>query len=157
LARANSQHADQLVRALSGNPLSSRELRSWFEHYQKANRATRERLVGHPHLFLAALEQSIEQGMSERLRDGPEGSCEIDLRRINVLIRQVSKRLPNLCPLSDELITAASLVQANFEALYKDIKRYAAQNHQRDPQHRAHSQSAESQFKQDQPAAEVVA
>jgi hypothetical protein len=73
LARANSEHADQLVKALSVAPMSTRELRSWFEHYQKASRIARQRLVSHPHLFLAVLEESIEQCMSERLRDGPEG------------------------------------------------------------------------------------
>ena len=34
---------------------------------------------------MAALEESIEQSTSECLRDGPEGRCETDLRRINVL------------------------------------------------------------------------
>jgi ParB-like chromosome segregation protein Spo0J len=144
LARANSEHADRLVKALSAAPLSSRELRSWFEHYQKASRVARERLVNHPHLFLAALEESIEQCMSERLRDGPEGSCEIELRRINVLIRSVRKRLPGLCPLSEELMAAISLVQTNFEALCQDIKRYADHDPHGDPQQRARSQGARS-------------
>jgi len=104
LARANSEHAERLVKALSDAPLATRELRQWFDHYQKAGRLTRERLVDHPHLFLAALEESVEQGLSEGLRDGPEGSCEIALRRINVLIHSVRKRLPNLRPLSEDLI-----------------------------------------------------
>jgi len=144
LARANSEHADQLVKALSVTPMSSRELRSWFEHYQKASRVTRERLVSHPHLFLAAQLESLEQCMSERLRDGPEGSCEIELRRINVLIRSVRKRLPDLCPLSDELTASVSLVQTNFAALYGDIKRYADHDPLGDPQQRASSQGARS-------------
>jgi len=144
LARANSEHADQLVKALSAAPLSSRELHNWFQHYQKASRVTRERLVRHPHLFLAALEESIEQCMSERLRDGPEGSCEIELRRINVLIRSVRKRLPTLCPLSEQLMTAVSLVQTNFEGLCQDIKRYADHDPQGDPQQRLRSQGARS-------------
>jgi len=144
LARANSEHADQLVKALSVTPMSSRELRSWFEHYQKASRVTRERLVSHPHLFLAAQLESLEQCMSERLRDGPEGSCEIELRRINVLIRSVRKRLPDLCPLSDELTASVSLVQRNFAALYGDIKRYADHDPLGDPQQRASSQGARS-------------
>jgi hypothetical protein len=70
---------------------------------RRASRLARERLVEHPHLFMAALEESIEQSTSERLRDGPEGGCETDLRRINVLIRSVRKRLPSLCPLSADL------------------------------------------------------
>ena len=143
LARANSEHADQLVKALSVAPLSTRELRSWFEHYQKASRVTRERLINHPRLFLAALEESVEECMSERLRDGPEGSCEIALRRINVLIHSVRKRLADLRPLSEDLIAAVSLVQTNFEALGRDIKRYAEHDHG-DPQQRACSQGARS-------------
>jgi len=54
LARANAEHADRLLQALSGAPLSTRELRCWFEHYQGASRATRERLVSHPQLFVQA-------------------------------------------------------------------------------------------------------
>ena len=157
LARANSEHADQLVKALSVAPLSTRELRSWFEHYQKASRVTRERLINHPRLFLAALEESIGQCMSERLRDGPEGSCEIDLRRINVLIRSVRKRLSNLRPLSEDLMAAVSLVQTSFEALCGDIKQHADQDPHGDPQQRARSQSARSEPARDQPPAEALA
>jgi hypothetical protein len=144
LARANGAHADQLVKALSVTPPSSRDLRSWFEHYQKASRVTRERLVSHPHLFLTALAESLEQCMSERLRDGPEGSCEVDLRRINVLIRSVRKRLPDLRPLSKDLMASLSLVQTSFEALCGDVKQYAEHDPLGDPQQRAGSQIARS-------------
>ena len=33
LARANSEHAERLVQALSDAPLATRELRHWFDHY----------------------------------------------------------------------------------------------------------------------------
>jgi ParB family transcriptional regulator, chromosome partitioning protein len=144
LARANSAHAERLVKALSDEPLNTRALRTWFDHYQKAGHLARERLVEHPHLFLAALEESNEQGTSEGLRDGPEGRCEIDLRRINVLIRSVRKRLPNLCPLSADLTAAFSLVQTHFEALGQDIRRYAEHDPHGDPRQRACSQGARS-------------
>ena len=137
MARANSEHAERLVKALSDAPLDTRALRQWFDHYQKAGRLARERLVEHPHLFLAALEESNEQGMSERLRDGPEGRCEMELRRINILIRSVRKRLPSLCPLSADLTATFSLVQTNFEALGQDIKRYAEHDPHGDPRQRA--------------------
>jgi ParB family chromosome partitioning protein len=52
LARANAEHADRLLTALAEAPLSSRQLLDWFEHYQKASRRTRERMVSHPRLFL---------------------------------------------------------------------------------------------------------
>src|SRR5215470_10760947 len=144
LARANSEHAERLVAALSEAPLATRELRQWFEHYQKAGRLARERLVNHPHLFLTGLQKSVAQDMSERLRDGPEGSCESVLRRIIVLIRSVRKQLPNLCPLSEDLMAALSLVQTHFEALCQDIKRYAEHDPHGDSQQRACSQGARS-------------
>jgi ParB family transcriptional regulator, chromosome partitioning protein len=144
LARANSGHAERLVKVLSDTPLATRDLRRWFDHYQKAGRVIRERLVDDPHLFVAALQEQIEQNLSDGLRDGPEGSCETVLRRVNALIRSVRKRLPDLRPLSADLIAAASLVQANFEALVQDIKRYADHDDHGDPQQRACSQSARS-------------
>lgn len=52
LARANSEHADRLLQALAAAPLSTRDLRSWFAHYQEASRVTRERLIDHPQLFV---------------------------------------------------------------------------------------------------------
>jgi len=140
LARANSGHAERLAKALSDTPLATRELRQWFDHYQKAGRLTRERLVDHPHLFVAALAERIEQGLSEDLRNGPEGGCETALRRVNALIRSVRKRLPDLRPLSEDLIAAAALVETSLEALVQDIQRYV--DHDGNPQQRACSQGA---------------
>ena len=156
LARANTEHADQLLTALSAAPLSTRELRTWFEHYQEASHAVRDRMVHHPRLFISALQERSEQCASEALRDGPEGACIIDLRRINVLIRGVSKRLPYLCPPSDDLVNVASRVQTSFDALYKDIKRYADQNSTGDSQHRTNFENAGSDPERDLSSAQTV-
>ena len=157
LARANGEHADRLLQALSGAPLSTRELRCWFTHYQGAGRATRERLVSHPHLFVQALQDSAEQHTSERLRDGPEGECEIDLRRINVIIARVRKRLPALRPLSAVVMTAVAHLRTSFDILCNDIERYAEHDSDRDPQQRASSPGAGSEPARDQPSAQAVA
>jgi len=61
LARANTEHADQLLEALADAPLSTRELRCWFEHYQKAFRSARDHMVSRPHLFIDALRETGEQ------------------------------------------------------------------------------------------------
>jgi ParB family transcriptional regulator, chromosome partitioning protein len=157
LARASGEHADRLLTALLRAPISTRELRNWFEHYQKARRAVRERMVNQPHLFVQALKESSEQEISDRLRDGPEGECELDLRRINGLIRRVRRRLPLLCPLSEALVTAVSRAQTNFEALWDDIKRYGEHDPDRDPQQRQNPESARSEPARDQPSAQTVA
>jgi hypothetical protein len=39
LSRGNGAHTDRLLRAQSEAQLTTRELRQWFEHYQKAKRS----------------------------------------------------------------------------------------------------------------------
>src|SRR3972149_6048389 len=56
LARANTEHAAQLLEALASSPLSSRELHTWFQHYLRTPRAARERMVSHPGLFMQRLQ-----------------------------------------------------------------------------------------------------
>jgi ParB family transcriptional regulator, chromosome partitioning protein len=157
LARANAGHADRLLRAQGQARLSTREMREWFEHYQKSRRGVRERMVDHPRLFLQAVNERAEQKSSERLRDGPEGECEADLWRINELICRVRKRLPMLIPISAELVTALLRAQGNFEGLQDDIKRYSEHDPDRDPQRRAAAEGAGPEPARDQPAAEAVA
>ena len=157
LARANSAHADRLLRAQEQAPLSTRDLGEWFEHYQKAKRSVRERMLDHPRLFLQALKERAEEMGSERLRVGPEGECEADLWRINELICRVRKRLGMLTPLSPELVKALSCAQGNFEGLQEDIKRYSQDDPDRDPQRRKASEGAGPKPARDQPAVEAVA
>jgi hypothetical protein len=66
--RANAEHADRLLATLADAPLSTRELNDWFEHYQKASRASRDRMVSHPRLFLDALRENVEQRAGLHLR-----------------------------------------------------------------------------------------
>jgi ParB family transcriptional regulator, chromosome partitioning protein len=157
LARASATHAARLLAALAQTPLSTRQLKQWFDHYQKASRAVRERMVAHPRLFVQALNESAEQDAIERLRIGPEGECEVDLSRINGLLHRVRKRLAILCPLSAELITALSRTQTNFEGLQDDIKRYSQHDSDRDQKRRTITEGAGPEPARDQPAAQTVA
>src|SRR5215467_14095234 len=157
LARASTTHAEQLLAALKQAPLSTRELCRWFDHYQKARRAVRERMVKHPKLFVQALDESAAQDRTDRLRGGPEGECEADLWRVNELICRVRKRLGMLTPLSPELVKLLSCVRVNFEGLQEDIKRYSEDDWNRDPQRSEASQGAGPEPARDQPVAETVA
>lgn len=155
LARANSEHAERLMKALTGAALSTRELRQWFDRYQKSGHVVRERLVDNPQLYIASLAENIEQDLSDALRAGPEGSCETALQRVNGMIHSVRKRLPALRPLSQDLITVASDAHRNFEDLAKEIKRYVDRDG--DPQQRACAQGAGLQPAGDQPVAQALA
>jgi len=156
LARASVEHSEQLLRALSEAPLSTRSLKRWFEHYCKATREVRERMVRQPKLFVETLNEKDAQASSERLRDGPEGGCETDLLRIHGLICRVHKQLPALAPLPAGLVKAFWRVHTSLEALGEDIKRYA-HDPERHLQQCAHSQAARPQPARDQPVAQTIA
>jgi hypothetical protein len=126
LARANAEHADQLLTALADAPLSTRELRCWFEHYQKAFRSARDHMVSRPRLFIDALQANGEQRAGERLRDGPEGECAADLRSIEVIVARLRKRVAALRPLPLTLIDAVPRLRTGIEALINEIQREGA-------------------------------
>jgi ParB family chromosome partitioning protein len=133
LARANTEHADQLLEALADAPLSTRELRCWLEHYQKAFRSARDHMVSRPRLFIDALRETGEQRAGERLRDGPEGECTADLRSIEAILARLRKRVAALRPLPRTLIDAAPRLRATVEALISEIQREGAHDPDRDP------------------------
>ncbi len=56
LARANPADATRLASHLEREPMSTRELQLFFEHYQKANRQVRERMLNHPALFIKSIQ-----------------------------------------------------------------------------------------------------
>lgn len=157
LARANTEHAERLLQALARQPLSTRELRQWFEHYQTASRASRERMVNHPSLLLQALQQRHAVQSGEQLRDGPEGACAADLRRIEALIARLRQRLPSLVPVPEVLINAVPRLQAALNALANAIDRAIADDTHRDLFECACVESARAQPARDQPAAQPVA
>ena len=156
LARASVEDSEQLLRALGEAPVSTRELKRWFEHYSTATRAVRERMVRHPKLFVEALNEKEEQKSSEQLRNGPEGGCEADLLRIIGLITRVHRQLPSLTPLSAAVVKGFWRVHSSLEALGADIKRYAHDPERHSPQ-RAAAQAARPQPAGDQPVAQTVA
>lgn len=159
LARANAEHAERVLSALRTAPLSTREWHLWFQHYQNANRATRERLVAHPRLFLEALTAHDEQRTLERLRGGPEGECAADLRRLQALIAQLRNRLPALCAeaLPAALANALGRLQRTLEALQNDLRRYCEHDSHRDSQRGMHAASTGPDLARDQPPAQAVA
>lgn len=56
LARANPSDAIKLASHLEREPMPTRELQLFYEHYQKANRQVRERMLNHPALFIKSIQ-----------------------------------------------------------------------------------------------------
>jgi ParB family chromosome partitioning protein len=94
LARANNDHAQTLLTALQRDPLSTRELTTWYQHYQKANHQKRQRMLAQPRLFCQALQAQTRDQAASELRAGPEGAWLAELRRITQRLRGLHKQLP---------------------------------------------------------------
>lgn len=159
LARANAEHAAQLLRALESAPLSTRELRCWFEHYQISSRTTRDHLVAHPRLFIESWQARDEQRADARLREGPEGQCASELRQLLAIIGRLRQRLPQLGASAqrEPLASALGRLRTAIEALQSDLRRYLDHDGSRDPPEHPNPAGAGPQRARDQPPAQGVA
>jgi ParB-like chromosome segregation protein Spo0J len=157
LARANTEHADRLLTALAVASLSTRELESWFEHYQQASRTVRERMVSDPRLFLDARRVTDERRAGERLRAGPEGECAADLRCLEAVLARLNNRVAALHPTPPVLIAAVPRLRAAIDALTIAIEREDTHDADRDPKCGAHFACAGPQPARDQPPAGTFA
>jgi len=65
LARANADDATKLATHLEKSPLSTRQLKTFYDHYLKSNRKVRKRMIESPDLF-------IKTSSTSSNKDGPE-------------------------------------------------------------------------------------
>jgi len=157
LARANAGHAERLLASLDVQGLSTRELRTWFEHYQHAQREQRERMVEQPRLFLASLSQRQLDRDAQELRGGPEREVVGDLGHLRALLERVRRRLQGLnTPVGAPLARACARVHAALPEVVSELGRLSDDAH-RDPQHRAHAAGPGPTAARDQQAAGAVA
>ncbi len=112
LARANSTHARALLAQLAQNPLSTRELKRLYAHYQQATQGQRERLVENPGLFLRALESREEHIAEKRLAAGPEGAWCKDLAVVTQILKRLRRQVPTLFAPPQDPVECAPLREA---------------------------------------------
>ncbi len=112
LARANSAHARALLAQLAQQPLSTRELKRLYAHYQQATQRQRERLVENPELFLRALESREQEAAEKRLADGPEGAWCKDLAVVTQILKRLCRQVPTLFAPQQDPMECARLHEA---------------------------------------------
>jgi len=112
LARANAAHARTLIQKLAQEPLSTRELKRLYEHYEQAPRAQRQRLVENPGLFLKAVHSRAEEAADKRLAAGPEGTWYHDLRVVGAILARLAGQVPTLFAPGQDGAERARLAQA---------------------------------------------
>jgi len=88
LARANIKHAEMMIKCLEKNPLSTRELTLWNNHYQKASHSVRDAMVKDPTLFLSALTNKEQEKEASTLATGPEGTWLKDMSIIKAILKR---------------------------------------------------------------------
>lgn len=91
LSRANGAHALSLAGWIAKQGISTRELVTWFGHYQKANNPTRAKMICEPSLFLKAARARIEQREARTLREGPEGRWLFNLGTVLKTLHRLRK------------------------------------------------------------------
>ena len=159
LARANAEHAAQLLSALAATSLSTRELQCWFQHNQRTPSATRANMVLHPRLFIEALQVRDEQRADTRLRAGPEGQCAADVRQLLALIKRLRQCLPTLSPkaLAEPLLSALTRLRTALDALQSDLARSFDHDPQPDPRCCPNLANPRPEPARNQPTAEALA
>ena len=89
MARANTDHVKRLTESLMKQPLSTRQLFAFFEHYQRSNRKVRENMIKEPLLFIKATEAGQDLRDGRQLAQGPEGQWRKDLSVICHMIQRL--------------------------------------------------------------------
>jgi len=89
MARANTDHAKQLIEHLKATRYSTRQLQQFYQHYQRCNKTVRDHMVERPDLFFSSLIEQQQAQSAQQLAHGPEGkwreACESLVRQINCL------------------------------------------------------------------------
>ena len=156
LARANNEHASRLLASLDAQPLSTRELWTWFDHYQRAQRAQRERMVEHPRLFIDSLNERERELDARRLREGPEREAMGELGHLHSLLERVCRRLqPLSTPVAAPLARACGRVHAALPDVARELWRLCHDS-DGDPQQRHHASPAGHEPARDEQAAGAV-
>jgi ParB-like chromosome segregation protein Spo0J len=107
LARANTTDAETLLASLQREPLSTRELNTWYQHYLQANRTVRARLLAQPRLFIQAKESAnLPKGTD------PEAQFHARLAQIRRELQTLTHSLPALLDPSPDAATLAALREA---------------------------------------------
>jgi ParB family transcriptional regulator, chromosome partitioning protein len=159
LARANSSDAERVLRAIEATPMATRDLKRWFQQYQRVPRPVRENLVADPHLFVRTVHRKDDERADARLRGGPEAQCLQDCQRLRETIERLRRQLMiwSQQPWPEGLHSAFVPLCRDLADLHHELQRGMDHDSGCDrPEHR-HAAPARPQQPQDSEPAEAVA
>jgi ParB/RepB/Spo0J family partition protein len=132
IARALPEQGKLLAEHLSKVALSTRQMATFFRHFQKANRKQRENMVREPVLFLKSVRAKEEAHEATVLKGGPEGKWLRDLQVVRHMLKGLVREVPTLFCAGQTnldrrlLLTAFEDSEHEFRELEKQIRRYDA-------------------------------
>jgi hypothetical protein len=97
LARANASDAEKLMAQLEKEPLSTRDLSRFYEHYKNSNQSVRSRMVENPPLFIKALNEKDKDKEARDIRDGPEGKWFKDIQIVCRMLKRLIETSEQVC------------------------------------------------------------
>jgi len=157
LARANTAHASALLHGVQANRLSTRELHTWFTHYQRAQRSEREHMAQHPRLFIDSLKERDREHAARLLARGPERELVGELGHLLALLARMRRRLEHLhTPLAMPVALACRQVSAALPGLGNELRRLCHDTNGNSHQHTGSAPGGHEPAR-DQPAAASVA
>lgn len=129
MARAIPSHAEQLLQYLIQNPLSTRELKSFYAHYQQSTQAQRTDMVNQPDLFFKAQRLIANEAQAHRLRIGPEGKWQSQLRLVHKILTGLMPLAPCVFTRQQEqherqtMLEALHKTQNQFQLITETVRR----------------------------------
>lgn len=161
LARANGEHADALVDAIKHQGVSTRQLETFWNHYQRANRAVRQNMIADPGLFFKSIQAKDNDKRAQKIKDGPEESWRHDARIVRHILRRLAQNAPTVLYPGQRgldrivLLTAFSDTQTAWKQLSSAMRRLADEKRTRSPRRACHAKGR-MQHQKDCPADEDV-
>ena len=96
IARAIPEHAQCLLTYLLKHPHSTREMQSFYDHYQGSNAQVRARMVASPDLFFKAQKLMETNVQTTALKKGPEGEWEAQCQMLTSLLSTLKVLAPRI-------------------------------------------------------------
>jgi hypothetical protein len=161
MARAIPTHAELLLQHTLKEPLSTRELRYFYEHYQHSNHQQRSKMVNDPNLFFKAQELLSAEKQAKVLQAGPEGKWNSQLRFVRHALMSLLPLISKIfTPYQDkqeqtDLIHVFNETKIQFDLLTKNIRNFT-DAHERHAPDDYQSSPERTQLPRYQPTAESL-
>jgi ParB/RepB/Spo0J family partition protein len=128
MARAIPSHAELLLQYVLKQPLSTRELRCFYDHYQRSSHPQRLRMVKGPDLFFKAQKSLMLEKQARTLQAGPAGQWKSQLRVVrNILVSLLPLASTVFMPGQEaeehrQLIEIFNATKTSFELLTETLR-----------------------------------